>query len=225
MRQIKVRRLGLMPYQQAFEYQNELFQDIIQFKKQSDTYSGPNYLILVEHPHVYTIGKSGKMNHLLAEESFLKGKGIEVIRNNRGGDITYHGPGQMVVYPILDLGQFFTDLKKYINTIEEVVIRTLADFGIKSERSEGETGVWVRSVKTQEFNKICAIGLRMSRWVSMHGLALNVNSDLDYFKYIVPCGICDKGVTSIEKELGKKVDVNLVFEKFLFHFQDLFETN
>lgn len=223
MREIIVQQLGVLPYKEAWEYQDRLFQSIIQSKIELGSYSGPNYLLCVEHSPVFTIGKSGKMEHLLMSEEFLKEKGIEFYKNNRGGDITFHGPGQLVVYPILDLEHFFTDLKKYMRLLEEVVIQVLAEYGIEASRSEGETGVWLDADIPGRARKICAMGVRTSRWVSMHGLALNVNTDLNYFQMIVPCGIQSKGVTSMEIELGKKVELQEVFDKFVQHFIRVFD--
>ncbi len=224
MKDFLVQQLGLMSYQSAWELQKSLFEKIVRSKAGGHNYAGMNYLLLTEHPHVYTFGKRGKEEHLLLNGDNLNQKGIQVFRINRGGDITYHGPGQVVVYPIIDLGQFFTDVRKYLNYIEESIIRTLADYGILAERSVGEAGVWVKD-ESGRLNKICAIGLRMSRWVSMHGLALNVNTDLEYFNYIVPCGIRDKGVTSMQKELGVNLNEKEVTEKFLAHFQKIFDAN
>lgn len=212
-----------MRYEAAWKYQDQLFQSIIQSKMELGSYSGPNYLLCVEHPSVYTIGKSGKIENLLVNEAFLQQNAIEFYRNNRGGDITYHGPGQMVIYPILDLEHFFTDLKKYMRFLEEVVIRVLAEYGIKAGRSEGETGVWLHTDIPGQSMKICALGVRTSRWVAMHGLALNVNTDLSYFEHIIPCGILDKGVTSMQQELGETIEVSDVFEKFVHHFQEVFD--
>ena len=223
MREIIIKQLGLMKYQDAWDEQERIFQAIIQSKIQTGSYSGPNYILCVEHPPVYTIGRKGDENHLLVKEEFLLQKNIDFIRNNRGGDITFHGPGQLVIYPILDLDQFFTDLKKYMRLLEEVVIRVLKEYNIIAERSEGETGVWLE-VKNPNFTrKICALGVRTSRWVSMHGLALNVNVDLQYFKHIIPCGISNKQVTSMEKELHHKILLQEVFEKWIFHFQEVFD--
>jgi lipoyl(octanoyl) transferase len=182
-----------------------------------------NYLLTVEHPHVYTLGKSGKPSHLLVSEDFLKSINATFYKVNRGGDITYHGFGQLVVYPILDLENFFTDIHRYVRNLEEVIIRVLNDYGIKGERSLGETGVWIDTHDIKKARKICAIGVRSSRWVTMHGLAFNLNTDLKYFDYIIPCGISDKKVTSLHLELGKKVDENEVLEKVLHYFEEVFE--
>lgn len=223
MREIIIKQLGLMKYQDAWDEQERIFQAIIQSKIQTGSYSGPNYILCVEHPPVYTIGRKGDENHLLVKEEFLLQKNIDFIRNNRGGDITFHGPGQLVIYPILDLDQFFTDLKKYMRLLEEVVIRVLKEYNIIAERSEGETGVWLEVKNPNSTRKICALGVRTSRWVSMHGLALNVNVDLQYFKHIIPCGISNKQVTSMEKELHHKILLQEVFEKWIFHFQEVFD--
>ncbi|MCO5232702.1 MAG: lipoyl(octanoyl) transferase LipB [Chitinophagales bacterium] len=222
MREIIVKRLGVQNYQQTWQYQEELFQSIIQNKIKLGSYTGPNFLLCVEHSPVFTIGKSGDIGHLLVPQEFLAEKHIDFFRNNRGGDITFHGWGQMVVYPILDLEHFFTDLKKYMRFLEETVIRTLKDFNINSVRIEGQTGVWVKE-KNAFPKKICALGVRTSRWVLMHGLALNVHTDLSYFNYIVPCGIQDKGVTSMKQELNRELSINEVFDRFLIHFAEIFE--
>lgn len=212
-----------MRYEEAWQYQDSLFQSIVQSKVELGSYSGPNYLLCVEHAPVYTIGKSGRIDHLLVNEEFLQQNGIEFYRNTRGGDITFHGPGQMVVYPVLDLEQFFTDLKKYMRLLEEVVIRVLMEYGINAGRSEGETGVWLDADIPSKSRKICALGVRTSRWVSMHGLALNINTDLNYFEHIIPCGIQNKGVTSMQQELGKTIPLENVFGKFMHHFQQVFD--
>jgi lipoyl(octanoyl) transferase len=182
-----------------------------------------NYFIFCEHPHVYTLGKSGSEKHLLINEKQLQEKKATYYKINRGGDITYHGPGQIVGYPILDLDNFFTDIHKYLRYLEEMVILTLAEYGIPSGRIKGQTGVWLDETDPLKARKICAMGVRCSRWVTMHGFALNANSDLSYFNNIVPCGITDKAVTSLDKELGFKVDMNEVKEKLKKHFAKLFE--
>lgn len=182
----------------------------------------PNHILFVEHPHVYTLGKSGDMANLLVSEKQLVARGAKFYKINRGGDITYHGPGQIVGYPILDLDNFFTDIHKYLRLLEEMVILTLAEYGLKAERSEGETGVWL-DVGTPFARKICAMGVRASRWVTMHGFALNVNVDLGYFDLMVPCGIKDKAVTSLNIELGRKeISMGEVKQKLLKHFAELF---
>jgi lipoyl(octanoyl) transferase len=185
--------------------------------------STPSYLLFCEHPHVYTLGNSGNKEHLLINEQQLEQKNATYYKINRGGDITYHGPGQIVGYPILDLDNFFTDIHKYLRYLEEMVIRMLAEYGITGERSKGETGVWVDADNPLKARKICAMGVRASRWVTMHGFALNVNVDLEYFGNIIPCGIVDKAVTSMDKELGRKVDEEEVKQKLKKHFSDLFE--
>lgn len=223
--QVNLIDLGLKDYKETWEYQEELFQHIVEIKtnnrRENLENKTPNYLIFVEHPHVYTLGKSGDINNLLLNESSLEAKGATFYKINRGGDITYHGPGQLVGYPILDLENFFTDIHKYLRFLEEAVILTLKDYGIDSERSNGETGVWI-GVGTPFARKICAMGVRASRWVTMHGFALNVNADLGYFDHIVPCGIQDKTVTSMEAELGRKIPLTEVEEKVKKHLQELF---
>lgn len=219
--------LGLKDYKETWDYQEEIFDDIlnvkIQNRRQNLDKKTSNYLLFVEHPHVYTLGKSGKMEHLLLDESQLKAKNATFYKINRGGDITYHGPGQIVGYPILDLDNFFTDIHKYLRTLEKVIILTLKDYGIDATRSKGETGVWL-DVGTPFARKICAMGVRASRWVTMHGFAFNVNADLGYFDNIVPCGIKDKAVTSLNVELGQaKVDEQEVKEKLKTHFEACFE--
>ena len=219
--------LGLKDYKETWDFQELLFQKTLDIKiknrKEDSRLPTPNHFIFVEHPHVYTLGKSGDIANLLVDESVLAEKGAKFYKINRGGDITYHGPGQIVGYPILDLDNFFTDIHKYLRFLEEMVIRTLAEYGVKAERSKGETGVWL-DVGTPFARKICAMGVRASRWVTMHGFALNVNADLGYFDLMIPCGIKGKAVTSLNVELGKKeVDLEEVKEKLLKHFSDLFE--
>jgi lipoyl(octanoyl) transferase len=182
-----------------------------------------HYLLLVEHPPVFTIGKSGNMDNVLLSEELLKRRGIDFFRTNRGGDITFHGPQQVVGYPILDLEKFYTDIGKYLRNIEEIIILTLAEYGIKGDRSPGETGVWIDPFVKGKERKICAIGVRSSRWVTMHGFALNVNTNLDYFQLIVPCGIQGKQVTSLQKELGREADVEEVKERLKRNFEKVFE--
>ena len=195
--------IGLVDYQKAWDYQEKLFQGIVDGKiknrRENAGITTSNYFILVEHPHVYTLGKSGDLSHLLIDERQLKLKGASYYKINRGGDITYHGPGQIVGYPIFDLDHFFTDIHRFLRTLEDVIILTLADFDLIGDRSPGETGVWI-DVGTPFARKICAMGVRASRWVTMHGFALNVNPDMSYFDNIVPCGILGKGVTSMQKE-------------------------
>ena len=217
---------GLLDYQQAWDRQEQVFLEAVQTKTQNRNnntdYPVKNHLIFVEHPHVYTLGKSGKPENLLLDEAGLKEKSASYYKINRGGDITYHGPGQLVGYPILDLDNFFTDIHLYLRTLEEAVILTLADYGIKGGRYEGYTGVWL-DADNERARKICAMGVRCSRWVTMHGLAFNVNTDLTYFNNIVPCGIDDKDVTSMERELGYKVDTDEVKQKLKIHMAELFE--
>lgn len=216
---------GLVDYQEAWERQEAIFQEILNLKvsnrDKATPVSTPNYLIFTEHPHVYTLGKSGHMEYLLLDEAGLKEKNATFYKINRGGDITYHGPGQIVGYPILDLDNFFTDIHLYLRTLEEAVIFTLKDYGIDAGRYPGYTGVWL-DADNHKARKICAMGVRASRWVTMHGFAFNVNTDLDYFNHIVPCGIDDKDVTSIQRELGHPVDVNEVKEKLKRHIASLF---
>jgi lipoyl(octanoyl) transferase len=229
MQQVKFSDLGLIDYKKAWDYQETLFDEVVQTKISNRTKSPdsvlptPSYLLFCEHPHVYTLGNSGKQEHLLVNEQQLKEKNATYYKINRGGDITYHGPGQIVGYPILDLDNFFTDIHKYLRFLEEMVIRTLAEYGIESGRSAGETGVWLDADDPIKARKICALGVRASRWVTMHGFALNVNADLNYFGNIVPCGIVDKAVTSMDKELGCKLDDSEVKEKLKKHFAELFE--
>lgn len=221
------RNLGLIAYKEAWDYQENLFDEVVEAKqrnRKNDNYNPtPNYLLYCEHPHVYTIGKSGKESNLLIDETFLESKGAELFKINRGGDITYHGPGQIVGYPILDLDNFGVSIKSYIDKLEEVIIRTLKHFDISATRSEGATGVWLDSNDPIKSRKICAIGVRTSHWVSMHGFALNVNTDLNYFDYIVPCGIVGKAVTSMEKELGSTIDLKEVQNILTRHFNEVFE--
>lgn len=224
---INVQDLGRKDYVDTWNYQNSLFQEILDQKirnrRGQEQKPTTNHLLFVEHPHVFTLGKSGDVKNLLLSDKQLSEKNASFHKINRGGDITYHGPGQVVGYPILDLDNFFTDIHRYLRTLEEMVIRTLAEYGVQGERSEGETGVWL-DVGTPFARKICAMGVRASRWVTMHGFAFNANADLGYFDYIVPCGIKDKAVTSLNVELGQKeVDMNGVQEKLLKHFCELFE--
>lgn len=224
---IVLQDLGLKDYKDAWDYQEGLFKEILDIKianrrEEKDDIT-PNYLLFTEHPHVYTLGKSGDMSNLLLNEQQLITKGATFYKINRGGDITYHGPGQIVGYPILDLENFFTDIHKYLRLLEEMVILTLAEYGLKATRSYGETGVWL-DVGTPFARKICAMGVRASRWVTMHGFALNVNADLGYFDNIIPCGIRGKAVTSLHVELGvQHVNENEVKQKLLKHFSNLFE--
>ncbi len=226
-KRVQLQDLGLKDYKETWDFQEKLFKEIIDLKiknrREEACIDTPNYLIFVEHLHVYTLGKSGDITNLLVDEKALEEKGASFYKINRGGDITYHGPGQIVGYPILDLDNFFTDIHKYLRFLEEIVILTLADYGLKAERSKGETGVWL-DVGTPFARKICAMGVRASRWVTMHGFALNINADLGYFDMMIPCGIKGKAVTSLNVELGKKeIDMNEVKERLLSHFISLFE--
>ena len=225
-KKVSFRDLGLIDYKRCWDFQEELFAEILAVKssnrKENKTVATKNYLIFCEHPHVYTLGKSGDEKNLLVNEDYLKSRGATFHKINRGGDITYHGPGQIVGYPIIDLDNFFTDIHKYLRFLEEAVIMTLKEYGLASERSPGETGVWF-DVGTSKARKICALGVKSSRWVTMHGFAFNVHSDLSYFGNIIPCGINDKSVTSLEKELGKEVDMNEVKNKLKAHLIELFE--
>lgn len=224
---VEIQDLGNKDYKQTWDYQEQLFKSIVDTKiknrREDAGLKTNNFFLFVEHPHVYTLGKSGDMSNLLVDEAQLKAKNAVFYKVNRGGDITYHGPGQIVGYPILDLDNFFTDIHKYLRFLEEMIILTLAEYGLKAERSPGETGVWL-DVGTPFARKICAMGVRASRWVTMHGFALNVNANLGYFDLMIPCGIKGKAVTSLNVELGKqKVDEADVKQKLLKHFATLFE--
>lgn len=227
-KKIKFEDLGIIEYYDAFAYQESLMQGIIDLKiinrekKPENQQPTPNYFLFVEHPHIYTLGKSGKEQHLLINEQKLEEIGAKYMKTNRGGDITYHGFGQVVGYPILDLDNFKTDIHLYMRNLEEVIIKTIADYGLRGERSKGETGVWL-DVGKPYARKICAMGVKASRWVTIHGFALNVNTDLKYFEYIVPCGIKDKAVASLERELGHKIDTNEVKNKIEKYFLEVFE--
>lgn len=217
---------GLLDYQAAWDKQESVFSETVSIKtlnrNKGTEIPVPNHLVFVEHPHVYTLGKSGKPENLLLDEAGLEEQNASYHKINRGGDITYHGPGQLVGYPILDLDNFFTDIHLYLRTLEEAIILTLADYGISSGRYEGFTGVWL-DADNEKARKICALGVRCSRWVTMHGFAFNVNTDLSCFKNIIPCGIDDKDVTSMERELGYKVEMEEVKLKLRQHISDLFE--
>lgn len=226
-KKVHLQDLGLKDYKETWDYQEALFKEIVDLKiknrREEANLETPNHFLFVEHPHVYTLGKSGDMSNLLVDEKKLQEKGATFYKINRGGDITYHGPGQIVGYPILDLDNFFTDIHKYLRFLEEMVILTLAEYGLKGVRSDGETGVWL-DVGTPFARKICAMGVRASRWVTMHGFALNINADLGYFDLMIPCGIRGKSVTSLNVELGKKeVDMEEVKQKLQHHFTTLFE--
>ena len=225
-KKVQVQDLGTKDYKESWEYQESIFKAIVDTKiknrREEANLETENHFLFVEHPHVYTLGKSGSFDNLLLNEEQLVAKGATFYKINRGGDITYHGPGQIVGYPILDLENFFTDIHKYLRLLEEAIINTLGEYGLVAERSEGETGVWL-GVGTPFARKICAMGVRASRWVTMHGFALNVNADLGYFDNIIPCGIRGKAVTSMHAELGKEIPLEEVKQKILKHFTILFD--
>jgi lipoyl(octanoyl) transferase len=227
-KQVNFRHLGLVDYQQAWDYQEKLFAETVQTKienrkrPESAQEATPNYLLFCQHPHVYTLGKSGHPENLLLNEQQLREKEATFYKINRGGDITYHGPGQLVAYPILDLDNFFTDIHRYLRYLEEAVILTLADLGLEAGRIDGLTGVWLDHIRQENPRKICAMGVKSSRWVTMHGLALNVNSNLEYFGYIIPCGISDKAVTSMQRELGQALMMEEVEASLRRHLAGLF---
>lgn len=237
------RDLGRLEYKAAWDYQEALLRENLKVKTGAGTLQSAvnscddkatpgssahrllataHYLLFVEHPPVYTLGKSGKMEHVLIDEEQRKERGVDFYQTNRGGDITFHGPGQLVGYPILDLEKFYTDIGRYLRELEEVIILTLAEYGIKAGRSPGETGVWIDADSKGNERKICAMGVRCSRWITMHGFALNVNTDLSYFDYIIPCGIQNKKVASIKKELGRDVSMADVKEKLKRNFEKVF---
>ena len=234
---VEVIHLGLKDYQEAWDYQEQLFKQSVDIKianrklPSDEQAITPNYLIFCEHPHVYTLGKSGSEENLLLDEKGLSEKEASYYKINRGGDITYHGPGQLVCYPILDLDNFFEDIHKYLRFLEEAVINTLAEYGVAAGRIEGLTGVWVDYDRDKSSGpiwnprKICAMGVKSSRWVTMHGLALNVNTELEYFNNIIPCGIDDKAVTSLAREIDQPVDMHEVEVKLARHIASLFEMN
>ncbi|MEO9954090.1 lipoyl(octanoyl) transferase LipB [Nonlabens sp.] len=225
-KKVNFQDLGRKDYKETWDYQEQLFKSILDTKiknrREDAGLETQNHLLFVEHDHVYTLGKSGDLENLLANEGLLKNIGATFYKINRGGDITYHGPGQITGYPILDLDNFFTDIHKYLRFLEEVFIKILADYGLKGERSDGETGVWL-DVGTPFARKICALGVRASRWVTMHGFAFNVNTNLGYFDHIIPCGIEDKAVTSLAAELKREVDMEEVKSKIQKYFVELFE--
>jgi len=227
MNSIQFTDLGKLDYQKALDFQLKHFEYIknikIKNRDHNTALQTPNYFFYVSHPHVYTMGRNGNEKNILLNPLELKKKGISYFRTNRGGDSTYHGPGQIIGYPILDLDNFFTDIHKYMRNLEEVIILTLATYGLKGARSKGETGVWL-DVDTPNARKICAMGVHTSRWVTMHGFALNVNTDLSFFEGIIPCGITNKGVTSLAKELGKTIDEALVKKEISEHFSQIFKT-
>ncbi|MCE7042084.1 lipoyl(octanoyl) transferase LipB [Dyadobacter sp. CY312] len=228
-KKVNFRNLGLIDYQEAWDYQEKIFAETIAVKTQNrnltveDQLATPNHLFFCQHPHVYTLGKSGKPDHLLLQEEELAAKNAKYYKINRGGDITYHGPGQLVGYPILDLDNFFTDIHKYMRLLEEAIILTIGEYGLDGGRIPGLTGVWLDHEKQVNPRKICAMGVKSSRWVTMHGFALNVNTDLSFFGNIVPCGIQDKAVTSISAEIGEQVDMDEVANKLKNHLARLFE--
>ena len=227
-RRAHFQHLGLIGYQQAWDLQEKYFAEVVSVKianrklPPESQHPTPNYLLFCEHPPVYTLGKSGKLENLLLDQARLDEIGARFYKINRGGDITYHGPGQLVGYPILDLDNFFTDIHRYMRTLEEAIIRTLAGYGLEAGRIEGLTGVWLDHAVQKNPRKICALGVKASRWVTMHGFALNVNTDLGYFGHIVPCGIDDKAVTSMQRELGREVVLQEVEEKLKAHLAELF---
>ena len=229
MQTVTFQDLGEIDFKQAWDLQESLLAETVRQKVENRTletaqhFPPRHYLLFCEHPHVFTLGKSGAEAHLLADEQKLEEIGATYYKINRGGDITYHGPGQLVGYPIFDLDHFFNDIHKYLRFLEESVILTLADYGIVAGRLPGLTGVWLDGDDPIKARKICAFGVRCSRWVTMHGFAFNINNDLSYFNKIVPCGITDKGVTSLSKELGREINMNEVKSKVLFHMQTLFE--
>lgn len=229
MEKVLFHDIGLVDYKEAWDFQESLFKSITDCKvanrdlQEEQQVHTQSHLIFCEHPHVYTLGKSGHEENLLANDAKLKEMNATYYKINRGGDITYHGPGQLVGYPILDLDNFFTDIHRYLRVLEEIIILTLAEYGIRGDRYPGYTGVWIDPADPVKARKICAMGVRSSRWVTMHGWALNVNADLNYFGNIVACGIVDKGITSMEKELGRKVDMEEVKEKLQKHFAAQFE--
>jgi lipoyl(octanoyl) transferase len=226
---VLIEDLGMVDYQQAWDYQTKIFNSIIEKKlvlrdlPEDDQIAPFGYLLLCEHPHVYTLGKSGKRENLLINELELKQVEAQYFEINRGGDITYHGPGQLVGYPILDLDSYFTDIHKYLRYLEEAIIRTLAEFNLSAGRIEGLTGVWIDFENAEKARKICAMGVKASRWVTMHGFALNVDPDLHYFKNIIPCGIDDKAVTSMAVELNKAISMEEVKRVLVKHLINLFE--
>jgi len=221
MKKVLFEDIGASSYKEVWDYQEKLLQENVEHKRNGEYTT--NYLLFTEHAPVYTLGKNGNTMHVLVSEQQRKQKGIEYFHINRGGDITFHGPGQLVGYPIFDLDQFKTDLGWYLRSLEEVIILTMAEYDLQGDRSKGETGVWIESSIKGRERKICAMGIRCSRWITMHGFAFNVNTDLSYFNYIVPCGIANKKVTSLEKELGQLVPMDEVKEKIRKNFERVFE--
>jgi lipoyl(octanoyl) transferase len=242
MQEVLYRDLGKIGYKAAWDYQETLLKENVSIKSEQirlqqkpgegtmfddnvQPNSTVNYLLLLEHPPVYTLGKSGHAEHILISGIEMEEKGIEFFQTNRGGDITFHGPGQLVGYPILDLEKFYTDIGRYLRNLEEVIILTLAEYGITGDRSPGETGVWLDPFVKGRERKICAMGVRCSRWITMHGFALNVNTDLVYFENIIPCGIRNKQVTSLQQELGRNIDLQEIKESVQRNFQKVFEVS
>lgn len=230
MRKVHFEHLGTINYKEAWDYQTKLFQYNVEAKlhnrrdeNAANQITTENHLLFCEHPHVFTLGKSGSENNLLASENLLKQKGATFYKINRGGDITYHGPGQLVAYPIFDLDYFFTDIHKYLRFLEEAVILTLKEYGIIAGRYDGYTGVWIEPENEWRARKICAMGIKCSRWVTMHGIGFNVNTDLDYFNSIVPCGIEGKAVTSLQRELGEKVNMKELENKLKLNLSNVFD--
>jgi lipoyl(octanoyl) transferase len=227
LQQVSWEDLGYRRYQPVWDYQEALLKqnvDIKSAQRNGDYRADTRHrLLLVEHPPVYTLGKSGKVEHILISEQDMRERGIDYFHINRGGDITFHGPQQLVGYPILDLEKFRTDLGWYLRSLEEVIIRIMADYGLKGDRSAGETGVWLDPDQPAKARKICAMGIKCSRWITMHGFAFNVNTDLDYFRHIVPCGIHDKQVTSLQQELGREITMDEIKTKFLHYFAEVFD--
>jgi lipoyl(octanoyl) transferase len=219
---VEFRDLGSMEYKEAWDYQEGLLKENLSFKSGSVAGDTRHYLLFVEHPAVYTLGKSGKMEHVLISDDDREQRGIQFFQTNRGGDITFHGPQQIVGYPIMDLEKFYTDIGRYLRDLEEVIILTLNEYGVQAGRSSGETGVWIDALTKGKERKICAMGVRCSRWITMHGFALNVNTDLSYFNHIIPCGIQNKRVTSLKEELGREVPVEEVKEKLRKNFEKVF---
>lgn len=230
MNRVKFEDLGTINYKDAWDYQEKVFNETVRIKVQNREADNPkqevqHHFLVCEHPPVITLGKNANVSNVLLSKSVLQQKHIELFPINRGGDVTFHGPGQIVGYPILDLDAFYTDIGKYLRDIEEVIIRTIAEYGIIGERLKGVTGVWLDSENLFKARKICAIGIRCSRWVTMHGFAFNVNTDLSYFDTIIPCGISDKKVTSLQQELGKNLDIEIVKKKIMHHFEEVFQCN
>lgn len=230
MNRVKFEDLGTINYKDAWDYQEKIFNETVQIKIKNREADKPkqevkHHLLLCEHTPVITLGKNANASNVLLSKSVLQQKHIDLFPINRGGDVTFHGPGQIVGYPILDLDAFYTDIGKYLRDIEEVIINTIAEYGIIGERLKGVTGVWLDAENPFKARKICAIGIRCSRWVTMHGFAFNVNTDLSYFETIIPCGLSDKKVTSLQQELGETLDIEIVKKKVMHHFEDVFKCN